>query len=148
MPANGRNGNAAECPVKADWFSMPYDEKTKMSWFHYEYACLLYGQIVNSRKKTVLRWCRQLSRDQIAEFCAYYSKRMQPCMYDIVEGHSTTLSCSVGYVRDYCHGNSRQENSDLTELAQHAMSDILDDCSECPELCLSEPGAYCEFFDR
>ena len=127
---------------------MPYDDKTKMSWFHYEYACQLYNQITNSQKKSVRRWIKQYSQEQIAEFCAYYSKRMQPCMYEIVEGRSTELSCKVGYVRDYCHGNTRQENSELTELAQQAMSELLDDCNECPNLCLSEPGTYCEFFDR
>ena len=126
---------------------MPYDEKTKMSWFHYEYACQLYIQIENSRSETVRRWIKRHSKEQIAEFCAYYSKRMQPIMYDIVEGHSTVLSCQVGYVRDYCHSNSKQENSELTGVAQQAMSELLDDCNDCPDQCLSEPGAYCGHFD-
>jgi len=147
MTANGIMQKVIDCPVKPQWFSMPYDEKTKMSWFHFEYACLLYNHIANTRKKTVRRWSKQQSGEQIAEFCAYFSKRMQPCMYDIVEGHSTKLSCNVGYVRDYCHSNSRQENSELTELAQQAISELLDDCNDCPNLCLSEPGAYCDFFD-
>ena len=69
-------------------------------------------------------------------------------MYDIVEGNSTVLSCKVGYVRDYCHSNSRRENSELTELAQQAMSELLDDCNDCSDQCLSEPGAYCDHFDR
>jgi len=139
---------ATECPVRPEWFSVPYDDKTKMSWFHYEYACLLYSRIVNSRRKIISQWSKRHSDEQMAEFCAYFSKRMQPCMYDIVEGHSTELSCKVGYVRDYCHGNSRQENTELTELARQAMSGLLDDCNDCPNLCLTEPGAYCELFDR
>ena len=147
MTANGRIQKNAWCPVKPEWFSMPYDEKIKMSWFHYEYACQLYRQIVNSRKKIILQWSKRHSDEQIARFCAYYSKRMQPCMYEIVEGRSTALSCQVGYVRDYCHSNSKQENSDLTGLAQQAMSELLDDCNDCPDQCLSEPGAYCGHFD-
>ena len=127
---------------------MPYDDKTRMSWFHYEYACQLYNQIEGNRSRTVRQWGKRHSKEQIAEFCAYFSKRMQPCMYDIVEGNSTVLSCKVGYVRDYCHCNGRQENSELTEIAQQAMSELLDDCNDCPDQCLSEPGAYCEFFDR
>ena len=148
MTTKERRQKATECAVKPEWFSKPYDEKTKMSWFHYEYACQLYSQIVDSQQETVRRWSKQHSDEQIAEFCAYFSKRMQPCMYDIVEGHSNKLSCKVGYVRYYCHGNSRQENSELTEVAQQAMSELLDDCNVCPNLCLSEPGAYCELFDR
>ena len=145
MTVSGKN---TECPVNPEWFSMPYDEKTKMSWFHYEYACRLYDQIEGSRKKTVLLWSKRHSDEQVAWFCAYYSKRMQPCIYEIVEGRSTKLSCKVGYVRDLCHDNSRQENSELTGIAQQAMSELLDDCNICPVQCLSEPGAYCEYFDR
>ena len=126
---------------------MPYDDKSKMSWFHYVYACRLYSRIVGSRNKIVRSWGLRLSKEQTAEFCAYFSKRMQPCMYDIVEGHSTVLSCKVAYVRDYFHYNARQENSELTELAQQAMSELLDDCNDCPDQCLSEPGAYCGHFD-
>jgi hypothetical protein len=148
MATNERAQKVADCPVKPEWFSMPYDDKTKMSWFHYEYACQLYNQIKDSRNKTVRRWDKRHSKEQIAEFCAYFSKRMQPCMYDIVEERSTVLSCKVGYVRDYCHCNSRQENSELTELAQQAISELLDDCNDCPDQCLMEPGMYCEHFDR
>jgi len=142
------NGKEAGCPVKPEWFSMPYDEKTKISWFHYEYACQFFKQIVNRQKKTILLWSKRHSEEQIASFCAYYSKRMQPCIYEIVEGRSTKLSCKVGYVRDYCHDNSRQENSELTGIAQQAMSELLDECNSCPDQCLSDPGAYCEHFDR
>jgi hypothetical protein len=148
MASNGRAQKAAECPVKPEGFSMPYDDTTKMAWFHYEYACRLYDQIESSRNNTVRRWSKRHSDEQIAEFCAYYSKRMQPGMYDIVEGRSSKLSSKVGYVRDYCHCNSKQENSELTALAQQAMSELLDECNDCPDQCLSEPGAYCEFFDR
>jgi len=148
MATNGRTQKDADCPVKPEWFSMPYDDKTKMSWFHYDYACRLYTWIEDSQNKTVRRWGKRHSKEQIAEFCAYFSKRMQPSMYDMVEGHSTVLSCKVGYVRDYCHSNSRRENSELTELAQQAMSELLDDCNDCSDQCLSEPGAYCDHFDR
>ena len=141
------NANSTDCPVKPEWFSKPYDENTNMSWFHYEYACKIYDQVASSRKKIVLQWSKRHSNEQIAWFCAYYSKRMQPSIYDIVERRSTKLSCKVGYVRDYCHGNSRQENSELTNLAQEAMSQLLDECNECPRQCLVEPGSYCEFFD-
>jgi hypothetical protein len=147
MAAYERAQRATECPVKPEWFSLPYDEKTNMSWFHYEYACQFYSQIEDSRSKTVRRWSKRHSDEKIAEFCAYYSKRMQPCIYEIVEGRSATLSCKVGYVRDLCHDNSRQENSELTEAAQQAMSELLDDCNDCPDQCLSEPGAYCGHFD-
>jgi len=147
MATNGRVRKTAACPVKPEWFSMPYDDKTKMSWLHYEYACRLYTWIEDSQNKIVRRWGKRHSKEQIAEFCAYFSKRMQPSMYDIVEGNSTVLSCKVGYVRDYCHSNGSRENSELTELAQQAMSELLDDCNDCPDQCLSEPGAYCDHFD-
>jgi hypothetical protein len=142
------NVKDTECPVKPEWFSMPYDDKSKMAWFHYEYACRLYDMIDASLNKTVRRWRKRHNEEQVAEFCAYFSKRMQPSTYDLVEGHSSVLSCKVAYARDYCHSNSKQENSALTELAQQAMSELLDDCNDCSILCLLEPGEHCECFDK
>lgn len=137
----------SEYPVKSKWFTMPYENKMKMAWFHYEYACRLYKEIESSRIKTVRSWRGRHSEEQIAEFCAYYSKRMEPNMYEVLEGSSDRISCSVGYVRDYCHSNSKRENTNLAELAQQALSKIIDDCNECTINCLSEPGEYCALFD-
>jgi len=148
MAASVKEQMYDQYPIKAEWFSMPYNDKRKMSWFHYEYACRIYDHIANSSKKIIRRWSKQRNEEQIAEFCAYFSKRMEPGMYDIIEGNSSELSCKVGYVRDYCHSNSKHENSELTNLAQQAISELLDDCNECPNVCLFEPGAYCELFDR
>jgi len=133
--------------VKPEWFSMPYGDKRKIEWFHYEFACRMYNEIESSRMKIVRNWKKRYSEEQIAEFCAYYSKRMQPNMHEALEGTSGTLSCSVGYVRDYCHSNSKQENSTLAEVAQQAISKLIDDCNECLNQCLSEPGEYCALFD-
>jgi hypothetical protein len=72
---------------------------------------------------------------------------MEPNMHEVLEGLSGSISCSVGYVRDYCHNNSKQENTTLAELAQQALSKIIDDCNECIINCLSEPGEYCGLFD-
>lgn len=131
--------------VALDWFSKPYSESTKMTWFHFQYAREMFEQIEQSRIKTLRKWRNRHSKEQIAEFCAYYSKRMQPCMYDIVEGYSEKLTCEVSYVHDFCHTNSRQENTDLATLAQQAMSVLLDKCNECTYLCLLEPGEECEY---
>jgi hypothetical protein len=137
----------SESPVKSEWFTMPYENKRKIEWFHYEFACRLYKEIENSQIKTVRNWRKRYGEEQIAEFCAYYSKRMEPNMHEVLEGSSSSISCSVVYVRDYCHCNSKQENTGLAELAQQALSKIIDDCNECIINCLSEPGAYCALFD-
>jgi hypothetical protein len=137
----------SEYPVKSEWFTLPYENKRKIEWFHYELACRLYKEIEVRRIKIVRNWRKRHSEEQIAEFCAYYSKRMEPNMHEVLEGLSGSISCSVGYVRDYCHNNSKQENTTLAELAQQALSKIIDDCNECTINCLSEPGEYCALFD-
>jgi len=137
----------SEYPVKSKWFTQPYENKRKIEWFHYELACRLYKEIESSGIKIVRNWRKRYSEDQIAEFCAYYSKRMEPNIHEVLEKLTDKISCSVVYVRDYCHCNSKQENTTLAELAQQALSKILDDCNECSINCLSEPGEYCTLFD-
>ena len=65
-----------EILIKASWFYTCKNEKTKMNWFLYEYACKLYEHIAECRKKTVTKWKAQRCEEHIAEFCAYFAKRM------------------------------------------------------------------------
>ena len=136
------------CPIKPKWFYQSEDEKIKFAWFLYEYACEYYSHINDSRKKSVSRWVRENSEMQRADFCAYYSKRVQESLGEFVLGRTNDVVCDAQYIQVYWHRNSKQLNFELAFLAQEAMVALLEICNTCPVQCLDDPSGYCEFFDR
>jgi len=137
-----------DCPVEPKWFYLADYDKTNFAWFHYEYACELFDYIKRCRNNVLRGWKSGRNELQIAEFCAYFAKRMQMCMYEVFEGRSTVVECKADYVRDYCHRNTERENRELAISAQQSMLKLMDTCYVCPRQCPDNPGEYCEFFDR
>jgi len=137
-----------DCPIEPKWFYQSVNEKIKFAWFLYEYACAYYNQITGSRKKHVDRWVKRHTDIQIADFCAYYSKRVQDSLGEFVLGHTNDVMCDAQYIQVYWHRNSKQFNFELAFLAQAAMVELLEICNVCPVQCLNDPSGYCEFFDR
>jgi len=137
-----------DCPVEPKWFYQSEKEKIKFAWFLYEYACAYYNQITDSRNKLVSRWLKGQSELQLADFCAYYSKRVQESLGEFIHGHTNDILCDIGYIQVYCHRNSGQLNTELAFQAQKAMVYLLEICNTCPQQCLDNPSDYCIFFDR
>jgi len=134
--------------VKSFWFYGAYNEKTKLNWFLYEYACSLYEHIQDSRKKALVKWKARRSDVQIAEFCAYFSKRMRRSVFNQLEGITTETEIDEEYICDYCHTSTRRENEALIDIASDAWVELLDTCVVCPCRCVSERNEWCGFFDR
>jgi hypothetical protein len=134
--------------IKASWFYIDESEKTKENWFLYESACKFYEFIESSKTETLRKWKAQRSDKQIAEFCAYFAKRMRPSIlrsyYDDID---EDLLYKI-YIRDYCHGNSHGENIAIMETCDAAMIELLESCVICPVRCLDDIDARCELFDR
>lgn len=140
---------SAETPIKASWFCMCGNEKTKMNWFLFEYACKVYDHIGESRKKTVRKWKARWSDERIAEFCAYFAKRMRQNIYsEPVSNPEEDITTADEFIRDYCHSNTRRETEDLVDVCEAAWLELIRSCSVCPTRCLSEMNGYCELFDR
>jgi hypothetical protein len=137
-----------DCPIEPKWFYQSEEEKIKFAWFLYEYACSYYNHITDSGKKSVTRWVKEQSAPQMADFCAYFSKRVQESLGDFILGRTSDILCDVGYIQVYWHRNSRQLNTELAFLAQQAMVGLLEICNTCPQQCLDNPSDYCMFFDR
>jgi len=136
-------------PIKASWFYTSEDEKTKMNWFLYEYACKLYDHIGESRKKTVKGWKAQRGDGQIAEFCAYFAKRMRQNIFsEPVDNPEEDITTADEFIRDYCHCNTRRETEALVGIGEAAWLELIRTCFVCPVRCLSEMSERCEFFDR
>jgi len=137
-----------DCPIETKWFYRSENEKIKFAWFLYEYACAYYNQITDSRKKNVMRWVKEQTELQRADFCAYFSKRVQDSLSEYILGRTNDILCDVTYIQVYLHRSSRQLNTELAFLGQEAMVWLLEICNTCPVQCLDDPSGYCEYFDR
>jgi hypothetical protein len=137
-----------ESLIPASWFYIDDSEKTKENWFLYESACKFYEFIDSSQSEALLKWKAKRSDEQVAEFCAYFAKRMRPGIlnsyYDNVDDD---LLHNI-YIRDYCHGNTRSENAAIMEICDAAMIELLESCVVCPVRCLDDIDARCALFDR
>jgi uncharacterized Fe-S radical SAM superfamily protein PflX len=127
---------------------MNESEKVKLNWFLYEYACTLMGHLSRSRRKALTKWKSHRSEEQIAEFCAYFSKRMRQSILDKLAGKTDETEADEEYICDYCHTNTHNENVAILEVAGKAWDELLDSCVVCPNRCISERNIRCDFFDR
>ena len=137
-----------DTPIKASWFYWDDSEKTKFNWFLYEYACTLYDHIRRSKNETLNRWRAKHSNKQVAEFCAYFSKRMRQSVLDSIARHAKETIGDEEYICDYCHTNTLDENGAILETAVSAWSELLEICVICPERCITERDNRSMFFDR
>ena len=138
-----------ESLISASWFYTSDSQKIKANWFLYEYACKMYEHIEAYKKKGLAKWKAQRSDENIAEFCAYFAKRMRRNMHSrhavVTEEDIITAD---EFIHDYCHTNTRRETEALADIGEAAWLELLESCRVCPTGCLSEMRAYCELFDR
>ena len=148
MPTEEPSAMMPELKVKSYWFYNAERGKVKLNWFLYEYACVLYDHIRDSRKKAIGRWRSKRSSEQIAEFCAYYAKRVRLSVNYWLVGATKEAEFEDTYASDYCHTNTQRENDAIFEVAVDAWAELQESCSACPCRCLSERYESCSFFDR
>ena len=137
-----------ESLIPASWFYRSDSEKTKFNWFLYEYACKLFEHIDANRSKRISDWKAKYSEEQIAAFCAYYSKRMKRSVIELLEADSAIVKVYDDYLTDYCHDNIQRENHLINKIAVDALDDLFEGCGVCPTQCLRDRFARCELFDR
>jgi len=134
--------------IPASWFYMNEKQKTKLNWHLYEYACKLFEHIEECRNILIEKWKSQQSDEQIAQFCAYFSKRTRQNVFSLMEDDEDGALPTEEYISDYYHANSEGENSAILEVTETAMIELLEVCRVCPTRCLDEINAHCDMFDR
>jgi len=133
--------------ISASWFYKDDSEKIKLNWFLYEYACDLFELLYADRTKRIADWKAKLTDEQLAEFCAYYAKRMKRSIVDLLESTTRTIKVYDEYLRDFCHANTQRENMAITKIGSTAWDKIMKSCAVCPDKCLAEPCGHCKYFD-
>ena len=131
--------------IKKEWFFEGKNAKTKMNWFLYE-VVLEYQSFI-MRSKALWRYRKAHSETEIAQFCAYYAKRMKKSVLEQLAGMTEATEIEEEYVSDYYPKNSTRLNGLLLETACAAWDSLLSVCETCPTRCLSEKERICELFD-
>jgi len=131
--------------IKASWFCV-YDDRIKFNWFSYEYALKLYDFVKGSKR--LKKWVSGKTDIEVANYCAYFAKRMKQAVTDKLSGVTDIVELDEEYIADYWHTNTQRENKALNEVAGEAWDQLLSVCETCPTRCLSERFLPCELFDR
>lgn len=138
----------AESMIPASWFYRDESKKNMINWFLYELALKLYDHIQDSSLKPLKRWKARLSDKQVAEFCAYYAKRMRVSVLEKIEGGSGIIALYDTYLADYCHANTKSEDEAIGKVVEAAWGALLQNCAVCGRMCVVRGDEPCEFFDR
>lgn len=132
--------------ILAKWFYTHPFEKIKFNWFCYELSLKLYDLIKASNK--LKKWRAKMTDIEIANFCAYFAKRMKKSVSDRLSGVTEIVEADEEFLSDYCHTNTQLQNVILLEVIEEAWDQLLSVCETCSNRCLSERFLPCEFFDR
>ena len=131
--------------VKKEWFLEGAHPKAKLNWFLYEVALEYYAFVM--RSKALWRYRKAHNETEIAEFCAYYAKRMRKSVLERLAGLTEATEIDEEYISDYYPKNSARLNGLLLETACAAWDRLLSVCEVCPTRCLSEKDRMCGLFD-
>jgi hypothetical protein len=132
-------------PIQIEWFYYLEGEKTKLNWFLLEIALEYYDRIRDSQALAPYR--EQYDENQIAQFCAYYARRMKKGMLDCLRGRRKTIVVDQGYITDFYPQHSGQLNDLLLSVAKEAVDHMLSGCKHCPQGCLYDYQAKSPLFD-
>jgi hypothetical protein len=132
--------------IEAKNFYQDDGDKIKLNWFCYEYANNLYNAI--AAEKRLIRYRREQTPAQIAEFSIYFAKRMKKSIYDNQTGKSEILAINAEYVYEYNRKYTYKQMQALIETARTVWDATLLGCTACPNRCLSEAFELTPMFDN
>ena len=130
--------------IQPEWFYAG-SNKTKLDWFLFEVA-LEYQQVIGF-DKTLALYRNTHSPEDIARFCAYFSRRMEKSVLERLAVQTDAVVFYEDYVTDYYPDISRRQTDALIKAAIKAWDDMLAVCEACPERCISEKDLPSTLFD-
>jgi hypothetical protein len=132
-------------PIQIEWFYYLEGEKTKLNWFLLEVALSYYEHIRDNGALTSYR--KQYDEQQIAQFCAYYTRRLKKSLLNCLRGQRKSVVFYSEYVGDYYPHHDSQLNTLLHNIAMEAYDDM-PFCDHCPHQCFNDYMARSPFFDE
>lgn len=90
--------------VKAKNFYKDNGDKIKLNWCLYEYSNVLYTKIAKSPQP--VRYRKLHSKDNIVNFCVYFSKRLKKSLFEMQTGCKNNIVFDGKYVYEFYPDNS------------------------------------------
>ena len=131
-------------PIQIEWFIQNGD-RTKLNWFLLEVALEYYTRIMDSPELESYR--KQCSKEQIAQYCTYYVRRMREGLLKYIQGKRKCINIYQEHVTDFYPHHPRQTNSVLSAAAEEALKHMLSACKNCPQQCLLDYRSRSMDFD-
>jgi hypothetical protein len=105
-------------PIKLHYFYNSEEDKTKINWFCYEYAYVLYDNI---RKTAMLKKYRDKNtQDEIVRFCVDFAKEVKSSIYRGLYGVIEKPLVYEKYVGNYYPQHTTTDNFLLLNVATRA----------------------------
>jgi hypothetical protein len=133
-------------PIQIEWFYHLYDEKSKLNWFLLEIALEYYDRIMNERELASYR--EQNDEKQIAQYCAYYARRLKESLLKNVRGQRKTVRFYREYASDFYPHHDAELNVVLSRLARESFEYMWPGCRVCPQQCIWEYEDISPLFDE
>ena len=132
--------------VRAENFYKDRGDKIKQNWFLYEYSNILFSKIEESPKLANYR--KKHTKEDIAEFCVYYSKRLRQSLFNAYAGKTDRFVIEARYAYEFYPDNSRTQTKQLLEAVMDAWQEHIQACLNCPNECMHEGFEITDMFDN
>ena len=132
-------------PIKMEWFYYLEGERTKLNWFLLEIALEYYGRIRDCTELAQYR--EQYDEKQIAQFCAYFARRLKKNLLNCIKGRRKTVVIDQEHINDFYPHLDNWTSNLLTSAARDAVGHMLSACEHCPQQCLTDYQSTSLSFD-
>ena len=90
----------------------------------------------------------QYDGQQIAQYCAYYAKRMKKSLLNNLRGRTKHIIFYEEYISDFYPHHDNELNGILNGAAMEAFEELQPGCRACPQMCLRDYRGISPFFDE
>lgn len=132
-------------PIQMEWFYDLEGHKTKLNWFLLEIALEYFDRIRSS--KALSTYWEQYDQIQIAQFCAYYARRMKKGLLNCLRGRTKHLIAYQEIIDDFYPHHGDKLNRQLHDTAKEAWDSMLSGCENCSQQCLSDYKSRTRLFE-
>ena len=133
-------------PIKIEWFYRLEGDRTKINWFLWEIALEYYDRIRDSQELAHYR--EQYGEEQVAQFCAYYARRMKKSLLDCLRGRRKHVMAYEEYISDFYPSHGGKLNGLLNDVAKEAWDSMVSGCRLCPQRCLADYMSKTTLFEE
>ena len=133
-------------PIRVEWFYHIEGNKSKLSWFLFEFALGYYEAINSSPELEDYR--RQYGERDIAQYCSYFARRIKESILNELRGRTKRVIFYERYISDFYPHHDSELDFAMNRIAMEAFEALQTKCDDCPQRCLYDYMAISAYFDE